>query len=275
MLVIPFMTRNGSNKHFAKTNRPPVCCLKNFRRGPFFFELAPTRNAPTRIGSGRSTKCGSMSATASRWQPANAFLISILPTNARRPPVINGFSMRRLHVINAFLTKRLLVVLWPNALLLHNGWRPPEPSSYGFATAASTSGSPTRLCGDNNARPLLHVCDMSRTAAHAWCSQRSSIDRQLQCEQRLWQTRPPQGSHTRESIGQRGQQAMTPRVGRTRCGIGGVSICHRTMLLFVRGAVEDGSKFGRRKGVGGVGGVCSIMGCNVGANGIDHGATLP
>ena len=34
MLVIPFATRNGSNKHFAKTNRPPACCLQNCPGGP-------------------------------------------------------------------------------------------------------------------------------------------------------------------------------------------------------------------------------------------------
>ncbi len=28
MLVIPFVMRNGSNEHFAKTNRPLVCCSK-------------------------------------------------------------------------------------------------------------------------------------------------------------------------------------------------------------------------------------------------------
>jgi hypothetical protein len=34
MLVVPFATRNGSNKHFAKTNRLPACCLQNFPGGP-------------------------------------------------------------------------------------------------------------------------------------------------------------------------------------------------------------------------------------------------
>jgi hypothetical protein len=73
MLFVPFATRNGSNKQFAKNNRPPACCFQNCPRGPFFLGLAPTRNAPTRIGSGWSTNCGSTSATASRQQPANAF----------------------------------------------------------------------------------------------------------------------------------------------------------------------------------------------------------
>jgi hypothetical protein len=61
-----------------------------------------------------------------------------------------------------------------------------------------------------------------------------------------------------------------PRVRQTRCGVGEVSIRSGTTSLFVCGAVEDGNKFGRRKGVGGVGGVCGIMGCDVGGNGIDR-----
>jgi hypothetical protein len=227
MLVVPFTTRNGSNKHFAKTNTPPACCLQNCPGGPFFLGLAPARNAPTRIGSGQSTNCGSTNATTSRRQLANAFLTSVLPTNARmppvrrllaplntyfmsmlptnarRPPVINGFSMRRLHIVNAFSTKRPLIALWPNALLSHDGWWPPKPSSYGFAAAASTSGLPARLRGNNNGRPLLHVCDMSRTAACTQRSRRSSIDRQPQREQRLWQTRPPSNIATRRPHGRK------------------------------------------------------------------------
>jgi hypothetical protein len=34
MLVAPFSTRNGSNKHFVNTNRPPACCLQNHPGGP-------------------------------------------------------------------------------------------------------------------------------------------------------------------------------------------------------------------------------------------------
>jgi hypothetical protein len=114
--------------------------------------------------------------------PLNAYFTSVPPMNARRPPVVNGFSTRRLHVVNAFSTKRPLIALWPNALLLHDRWRPPKPSSYGFAAAASTSGLPARLCGNNNARLLLHVCNMSRTAACVQLLQRSSIDRQAQAK---------------------------------------------------------------------------------------------
>jgi hypothetical protein len=140
MLVVPFATRNGSNKHFAKTNRPPACCLQNRPGGPFYMGLAPVRNTHTGIGSGQLTNCGRTSTIASRRQPANAIstrkplvnarrpfvandsLMSVPPTNARRPSAVNGYSTRRLHVVSAFLTKRLLIALWPNALLLHNRW---------------------------------------------------------------------------------------------------------------------------------------------------------
>jgi hypothetical protein len=67
-----------------------------------------------------------------------------------------------------------------------------------------------------------------------------------------------------ESVDQQGQQATMLRVSQTRCNVGGVSIRCGTTSLFVRGAVEYGNKFGRRKGIGGVGRVCGIMGCNVG-----------
>jgi hypothetical protein len=80
MLVVPFATRNGSNKHFAKTNRPPACCLQNHPGGASFLGLMPVWNAPTRIGSGRLTNCGSTSATASRWRPANAISMRKLLT---------------------------------------------------------------------------------------------------------------------------------------------------------------------------------------------------
>jgi hypothetical protein len=174
--------------------------------------LAPARNMPTRIGSGRSTNCGRMSAIAYRWRPTNVILtwkplvnarrpiiannslMSKLPTNARRPPVVNGFSMRRLRVISAFSTSLLLIASWSNALLLHDRWQQPKPSSSGFAAAAYMSGLPARLCGDSNARPLPHVCNTSRTAACVWRSRRSSIDRQLQCKQRLWRTRLTNGA---------------------------------------------------------------------------------
>jgi hypothetical protein len=180
--------------------------------GPFYMGLAPARNMPTGIGSGRSTNCGRTSAIAYRRRPTNAILTrkplvnarrpinannsstSVLPTNARRPPVVNGFSTRRLRIISAFLMSLLLVASWPNALLLHDRWRQPEPSSSGFAAAAYTSGSPDRLCGNSNVRPLLHVCDTSRTAARARRSRRSSVNRQLQCERRLWPARLTSGA---------------------------------------------------------------------------------
>ncbi len=134
---------------------------------------------------------------------ANDSLTRVPPTNARKPPVVNGYLTRRLHVLNAFSMKRLLVTLWPHVLLLHDGWQPLKPSSYGFAAAASMSRLPTRFCGDKNARPLSHVCDTSRTALCARCLQRSSIDRQPQREQRLWQTRPPNNIATRRPHGRK------------------------------------------------------------------------
>jgi hypothetical protein len=188
----------------TKTNRPWGYSRLLHWEGGFLPEAKLTRKPPTSTGNKLWTNCGRTSAIASRRQPVNAILtrkplvnarrpivtnnslMSVAPTNARRLPVVNGFSTRRLHVVNAFSTKRPLVALWSNALLSHDGWRPPKPSSYGFAAAASTSGSPARLCGNNNARPLPHVCNMSRTAACARGLWRSSIDRQLQREQRLW-----------------------------------------------------------------------------------------
>jgi hypothetical protein len=130
-------------------------------------------------------------------QVANDSLASVPPSNARRPPVVNGFLTRRLHILNTFSMRRPLVALWPNVLLLHNGWQPPKPSPYGFAAAAFMSGLPTRLCGNSNARPLLFICDTSRTAAHVQSLRRSSVDRQLQHEQKLWPTRPPSNIATR------------------------------------------------------------------------------
>jgi hypothetical protein len=207
MLVVPFVTKNGINKLFAKTHRLLGDCLRTHPGGPFYMGLAPTQNMPTGIGSGQLTTCGKTSAIASRQQPTNTIstkkpLInarrpivannsstSVPPTNARRPSVVNGFLARRLHVVSAFSTRRLLVALWPNALLLHDRWQQPKLSSCGFAPVASTSGLPARLRCDSNARPLSHVCNTSRTAACARRSQRSSNDRQLQREQWLWPTR--------------------------------------------------------------------------------------
>jgi hypothetical protein len=240
MLVVPFATRNGSNEQFAKTNRPLACCLQNCPGGSFYMGLAPAQNMPTRLGSGQSMTCGRTSAIA-----------------ARRLPT------RRLHIVSAFSRRRLLVALWPNALLLHERWGQPAPSSCGFAATASTSGSPARLCGDSNARPLLHICDTSRTAACARHSRRSSIDRQLQRKRSLWPTRltsgagrthwprsnaaksrpnalrrrqrerwpwsnaaeswPNRCSDVRESVG---CGTTPPRVGQTLCGDGGESIDH-------------------------------------------------
>jgi hypothetical protein len=194
---------------YTKTNRPRGYSRLLHWEGGFLPEAVLARRPPTSTGNKLWTNCGRTSAITSRWWPTNAILTrkplvnarrpivannsltSVPLTNARRLPKINGFSMKRLHVVNAFLMKRPLIALWPNTLLLHDGWWPPKPSSYGFAATASTSGSPARLCSYNNARPLSHVCNMSRTAARARHSRRSSIDRQLQRKQRLWQMRPP------------------------------------------------------------------------------------
>ncbi len=218
MLVVPFATRNGSNKHFAKINRPPACCLQNHPGGPFFLGLAPARNVLTRIGSGRLTNCGSTSATASRRQPANAFLMSVPPTNARRLPArrllapLNPYftsvppmnarrpparrlltplkafltyklpsNARRLCVANASSTRRPLVA---NALPTHDRWRQPESSFCGFAVDASILGLPARPCGDSNVRLLVPPCNMSRNAALAHCKRRSSVSRWPPCKQR-------------------------------------------------------------------------------------------
>ncbi len=191
MLVVPFTTRNGSNEHFKKTNRLPACCLQNCPGGPSFLGLAPVWNAPTRIGSGQSTNCGSTSATVSRRQPTNAFLTSVPPTNARRPPArrllapLNAFELplnaRRLCVANASSTRRPLVT---NLLPTHGRWRQPKSSSCGFAVDASTPGLLARPCSDSNVRQFLPACNTSRNAALLRCKQRSSISRRLPRKQR-------------------------------------------------------------------------------------------
>jgi hypothetical protein len=194
MLVIPFAMRNGSNEHFAKTNRLPACCLQNCLGGPFILGLAPAWNAPTRIGSGQSTNCGSTSATASRQQPTKAFLTSMPPTNTRRPLArrlltpLNAFltnelpsNARRLCIANASSTRRPLVA---NALPMHDRWWQPESSSCGFTVNASMPGLLTRPRGDSNVRPLLSASNSSRNAALARCKRRSSVSRWLQCKQK-------------------------------------------------------------------------------------------
>ncbi len=199
----------------AKTNRPQGYSRLLLWEGGFLPEATLARRLPTSTGNELWMNCGRMSAIASRRWHANAILMrkplvnarrpiiandsltSVPPMNARRLPIVNGLSMRRLHVVNAFSTKRPLIALWPNALLLHDRWWPPEPSSYGFAAATSTSGLPARLCGHNNARLLLHVCDMR------WRSRRSSVDRQPQRKQRLWQMRPPSNIATRQLHGRK------------------------------------------------------------------------
>jgi hypothetical protein len=172
--------------------------------------LAPVRNVPTRIGSGRLTNCGSTSATTSRRQPANAFLMSVLPTNARwsparrllaqlnayftsvpptnarRPPArrllapLKAFltyelssNARRLCVANASSMRRPLVA---NVLPTHDRRRQPESSYCGFAIASMLSLL-TRPHGNSNVRLLLPTCNTSRNAALPRCKQRISVSR--------------------------------------------------------------------------------------------------
>ncbi len=91
MLVVPFVTKNGFNEPFVKMHRLLGYYLRTHPGGPFYMGLAPARNTPSGIGSGQSTTCGRTSAITSRQQPTNAFLT------------------RRLHVISAFLMRKLLV----------------------------------------------------------------------------------------------------------------------------------------------------------------------
>jgi hypothetical protein len=51
----------------------------------------------------------------------------------------------------------------PNAVPKENRW-PPEPSSCDFNAAASTSGSPARLCGACDAMPTSHACGTWKNA---------------------------------------------------------------------------------------------------------------
>ncbi len=218
----------------TKTNSPWGYSRLLHWEDRFLPGAALARRPTTSTGNELWTKCGRTSAITSRRQPTNAILTrkllvnarrpivpnnslaSMPPTNARRPPVVNGFSTRRLHVVNPFSMKRPLVALWPNALLTHNGWWPPEPSSYGFAATASTSGLPARLCGNNNARRsctfairagLLLACgtcgEAALTGSH---SMSKGFGRQGH------QATLPQGGRTGESIGRQGQQAMMLRV---------------------------------------------------------------
>jgi hypothetical protein len=195
-----------------------LAASKNCPGGPFFLGLAPARNMPTRIGSGQLTNCGSTSTTVSRRQPANAFLTSMPPTNAMRPPTrrllvpLNAYfrsmpptyarrppasrllgplkafltyelplNARRLCVANASSTTRLLVA---NALPMHDRWWQPKSSSCGFAADAFMPGSLARPHGDSNMRLLLPACNTSRNAALARCKRGSSVSRWPPREQR-------------------------------------------------------------------------------------------
>jgi hypothetical protein len=75
------------------------------------------------------------------------------------------------------LTRSLLV---SDALIRHGRRRPPESSSCGSATDASSSGSPARPHGDSSVRPHSPACNMSKNAVRARLSLRRSDNRSLQ-----------------------------------------------------------------------------------------------
>jgi hypothetical protein len=125
---------------------------------------------------------------------ANAYLTSVPPTNARRPPArrllvpLKAFltfelpsNARRLCVANASSTRRPLVA---NELPTHNRQRQPKSSSCGFAVDASTPSLLARPPGDSNMRLLLPACNTSRNAALMRCKRRSSVSRRPPREQR-------------------------------------------------------------------------------------------
>jgi hypothetical protein len=130
---------------------------------------------------------------------ANAYLTSMPPTNARRPPArrllvpIKAFltyklplNARRLCVTNTVSTRRPLVA---NALPTHDRRRQPESSFCGFAVNASMPGLLARPRGNSNVRLLLPACNMSRNAALARCKRKSSVSRRPPHEQRPKPTR--------------------------------------------------------------------------------------
>jgi hypothetical protein len=77
--------------------------------------------------------------------------------------------MRRLLGTNAF---------WMHAPPSHDERRLQQPSSFGFAAAASEFNLPRQLHGGSNERPLLPTCDMSRNATGVQQLRRNCNDRQ-------------------------------------------------------------------------------------------------
>ena len=125
---------------------------------------------------------------------ANAYLMSVPPTNARRPPArrllapLKAFltselplNTRRLCIANASSIRRPLVAI---ALPTQDRQRQPESSSCGFAVDTSKPGLLARPHGNSNVRLLLPTCNTSRNAALARCMWRSSVSRRPPREQR-------------------------------------------------------------------------------------------
>jgi len=168
-LVDRFGMKNGINEPFTKTNRLPDCCRRGHVEGPFFMVLALARTTPTGFGRGPSMYCGRTSTRRySRSTP--------LAHTTRRLPAANSSSSSKPHVpasrrllpfANAFASSASALPRDNGRLNLlpNKNRRPPEPSSYGSAAAASLSGLITGLCDGSNAKPLLHTCATSRTAA--------------------------------------------------------------------------------------------------------------
>ncbi len=166
----------------AKTNRPRGCTHRLHWGGGFLPKVVLTRRPPTGNGNRLLTNCGRMNAIANRQRPANAistrkplvnhrrslavnnfltsmpanaFSTSVLPTNARRPPIVKSFSTRRLLGANVFWIPVMADRGRNNHL------------SFGFAATASKSTLPGQLRSGSNVRPLSPACDTSRNAAGA------------------------------------------------------------------------------------------------------------
>ncbi len=121
-MLAPITMTIGWIAHGAKTTGMWGYCHRCHWGGKFLPRVALLRNKPTGTGRGPCTNFGRASAIASRWQPANTFLMT--------KPLIN---YRRLHIANTILS---------NTPPWHKGWRQHAPSSCGSAATTSTPGSP-------------------------------------------------------------------------------------------------------------------------------------
>jgi hypothetical protein len=170
--------------------------------------LLPSRR---QIGSGRSTTCGKRSAIANSSSTSKPLALD------RRLLVVNGSltskplaPARRLLVVYSSLTSKPLALdrrqlvansSLPSKLLAPArrppADRPPEPSSCGFAAAASTSDSPARPPGDSSVRPLSLVCDTSKNALSEQRWLNSSVLRLPRHVRRHWPMRWPSSAFVR------------------------------------------------------------------------------